>query len=414
MTIFTVLAVILILGGLFFFSTATIGLLRFPDFYTRLHATGKGDTLAVFLSLIGIAIYEGITLTGLKVLLIALFLFLLLCSSLAVGCNKRVADMEQVSPEEKIVIKFSHVVAENTPKGLAAQRFAALVRERTGGRVEVQVFPNSTLYKDGEEFQALQTGAVQLIAPATSKLGEQFPQWQVLDLPYAFPDEDTVYKAMDGKIGEKLYEGLRQNNLQALAFWDNGFKQMTNSRRPLIYPGDFTGLSFRVMIGSQVLKRQFEKMGATPVERPFNDLYYVMESRMIDGQENTMSNISSRNLFKVQPYLTVSNHGYMGYVVLANADYWSGLPDDIRKILEDTLLEVTQWEREQAIIMNRECLEQAVSSGMVHVHRQTEAERQEWLRVLKPIYNEFREVIGEDLIDALDELNRQRKEQGDI
>lgn len=345
---------------------------------------------------------------------IALFLILFLFSGLAAGCGKRVVDLEQVSPEEKIVIKFSHVVVENTPKGLAAQRFAALVKERTGGRVEVQVFPNSTLYKDGEEIEALRSGAVQIIAPATSKLADEFPQWQVLDLPYAFPDEETVHRAMDGYIGKKLYEGLRQSNIQALAFWDNGFKQITNSQRPLIHPGDFDGLSFRVMAGSQVLKRQFEKLGAYPEERPFNDLYHVLESRVIDGQENTISNISSRNLFKVQPYLTVSNHGYMGYMVLTNAHFWSGLPTDVRNILEYTLSEVTQWEREQALIMNRESLEQAISSGIVQVHRQTEAERNEWVEVLKPLYNEFREIIGEDLISALEELNRQRKEQGDI
>ncbi|MCL6612647.1 MAG: TRAP transporter substrate-binding protein [Peptococcaceae bacterium] len=348
------------------------------------------------------------------VIRIALVLCLFLLPGLAAGCGKRVVDLEQVSPEEKIVIKFSHVVAENTPKGLAAQRFADLVRERTRGRVEVQVFPNSTLYKDGEELQALQNGSVQIIAPATSKLAGLFPQWQVFDLPYAFPDEDAVHRAMDGYIGNKLSEILRQSNIQALAFWDNGFKQITNSKRPVIHPGDFNGLTFRVMINSQVLKRQFEKMGAIPVEKPFNDLYRVLELREVDGQENTMSNICSKNLFKVQPYLTVSNHGYMGYMVMTNARFWSALPEDIRAVLEGTLLEVTGWEREQALKMNRENMEKAVSSGQVQVHWLTENEKEEWARVLEPIYGEFREIIGGDLIDAVEELNRQRRERNDI
>lgn len=321
------------------------------------------------------------------------------------GCSKRVADLEQVSPEEKIVIKFSHVVAENTPKGLAAQRFAKLVKERTNGRVEVQVFPNSTLYKDGEEIQALQSGAVHIIAPATSKLSALYPQWQILDLPYAFPNEDAVHKVMESYIGDKLFDGLKQHGFQALAFWDSGFKQMTSSKKPLVNPGDFKGLSFRVMINSQVLKRQFEKLEARPVEGAFSDLYHDLESHAVDGEENTLSNIYSKNLYKVQPYLTISNHGYMGYVVMTNAGFWSGLPEKVRNVLEDTLIEVTTWEREQALKMNREGLEQVVSSGMVQVHYQTEAEKREWIRVLRPVYSEFKETLGGELVGAVEELN---------
>lgn len=342
----------------------------------------------------------------------ALFLCLILLLGIAAGCGKRVADLEQVSPEEKIVIKFSHVVAENTPKGLAAQRFATLVKERTGGRVEVQVFPNSTLYKDGEEIQALKTGAVHIIAPATSKLSGVFPKWQIFDLPYAFHDEEAVHKAINGYIGYKLYEELKQSNLMALAFWDSGFKQMTNSIRPVVHPGDFNGMSFRVMINSQVLKKQFEKLGAYPVEVNFDDLYHALESRSVDGQENTMSNIYSKNLLKVQPYLTVSNHGYMGYVVLTNAGFWAGLPGDVRTVLESTMAEVTEWECQRVLKMNKEYMAQIGSSGKVQVHYQTEAEKKEWSQVLKPVYAEFRGIIGDDLINSIEELNRQQATRG--
>jgi C4-dicarboxylate-binding protein DctP len=337
---------------------------------------------------------------------IARFLCLVLFIGLAAGCSKRVADLEQVSPEEKIVIKFSHVVAENTPKGLAAQRFATLVKERTKGRVEVQVFSNSTLYKDGEELQALQSGAVQIIAPSTSKISDIYPQWQVLDLPYAFPDEDTVHQAMNGYIGNKLYDELRQNNLLGLAFWDSGFKQMTNSVRPLRYPADFAGLTFRVMIKSQVLKRQFDLLGAHSAEGNFNDLYQTLVNHVVDGEENTISNICSKDLYNVQPYITISNHGYMGYVVLTNAGFWAGLPPDIRDILERTMSEVTDWERQQALIMNKEGLEQIASSGNVQLHYQTEAEKKEWQSRLQPIYEEFAGVIGEDLLNYVVEINK--------
>jgi C4-dicarboxylate-binding protein DctP len=337
---------------------------------------------------------------------------LILCISLLLnaftGCGERVVDNEQVSPDEKIVIKFSHVVAENTPKGLAAERYAELVKERTRGRVEVQVFPNSTLYKDGEEIEALQSGAVQMIAPATSKLSGVFPQWQIFDLPYAFTDESKVHEAMNGYIGSKLYERLRLNNIHALAFWDSGFKVMTNNQKPVIHPDDFDNLSFRVMINSQVLKKQFEKLGAIPVEGTFDDLYRALESHIFDGEENTISNICSKKLFKLQPYITVSNHGYMGYVVLTNEKYWNSLPEDIRYVLESTLSEVTDWERQQALKMNRDGMETITSSGAVQLHYLTEDEKNEWIQVLRPIYQEFDNIIGKDLIESVEELNNNK------
>jgi tripartite ATP-independent transporter DctP family solute receptor len=333
--------------------------------------------------------------------IIIIFIILLLSIT---ACGKRSVDTEQVSPEEKLVIRFSHVVAENTPKGLAAQRFADLVKERTHGRVEVQVFPNSTLYKDGEEIQALQNGQVQIIAPATSKLSGLYPQWQVFDLPYAFEDVNDVHKAMSGYIGERLCDGLKNNNMMALAFWDNGFKQMTNSKRPLITTADFEGLSFRVMINSQVLKKEFEKLNARAVEGLFNDLYRVLDSHEVDGQENTLSNIYSKNLHKVQPYLTLSNHGYMGYVVLTNQKFWAELPVEVRDVLESTLQEVTEWERQQAYIMDKQSLELIVNSGLVQVHHQTDDEKRQWAEALQSVYPEFRNIIGNDMIDYLEEM----------
>lgn len=326
---------------------------------------------------------------------VVLLQFLTLLSCFAAGCDKRVNDSEQVSPEEKIVIKFSHVVSENTPKGLAAQRFATLVKERTMGRVEVQVFPNSTLYSDGDEIEALKSGTVQMIAPATSKLSRLSPQWQIFDLPFALNDEAEVHREMDGPTGEKLLSSLSASNIQGLAFWDNGFKQMTNGKRPLINPEDFGGLTFRVMINSQVLKRQFEELGAYPVEIQFNDLYHALETNLADGQENTLSNICSKKLYRVQPYLTISNHGYMGYVVMTNAKFWSSLPDDVRLTLESTLHEVTEWERQISAEKNRESMEEVVSYGKVQIHQLTEAERNKWFEALHPLHMEFRDITGE-------------------
>ncbi|MCL6638199.1 MAG: TRAP transporter substrate-binding protein [Firmicutes bacterium] len=339
------------------------------------------------------------------VLVLWLGLFLL---TFVAGCSRRVTDLEQVSPEEKIVIKFSHVTAENTPKGLAAKRFAELVKERTGGRVEVQVFPNSTLYKDGEELQALQAGAVQMIAPATAKLSGQFPAWQVFDLPFAFPDEEAVHRAMEGYIGKRLLTLLEENKVKGLAFWDNGFKQMTSNGRSLRKPEDFQGLSFRVMINSQVLKKQFERLGARPEEVPFNDLYSALEAGAVQGQENTISNICSKNLQKVQTHLTISNHGYLGYMVLTSSNFWAGLPEDIRMVLEGTLAEVTLYERELAAQMDREGLDLITASGAVEVHFLTSEEKREWMTAWRPLYPEFKNIIGEDILNALEEVRGDR------
>lgn len=317
------------------------------------------------------------------------------------GCLKRGPDREQVNPGEKIVIKFSHVVAEDTPKGQAALRFARLAAERTGGRVEVQVFPNSVLYKDGEELNALEENKVQLIAPTSSKLGQIFPELQIFDLPYLFEDTEQVHRAMDGELGKKLAAIMSKNNFLPLAYWDNGFKQMTNSRRPLVSPADFSGISFRCMINSSVLEEQFRVLGANAVQLPFNEVYGALARGVVDGQENTMSNIVSQRFDEVQPYLTLSNHGFMCYVVLANGAFWQSLPEDIRKILADTMEEVTAWEREKAKELNERDFLKVKSSGRVQIHTLTEEEKKEWKKAWEPLYEKFAGVFGADPRDGL-------------
>ncbi|MCG8400199.1 MAG: TRAP transporter substrate-binding protein [Firmicutes bacterium] len=332
-------------------------------------------------------------------------LFFALLSALivvgATGCSNRVWDREQFSPEHKIVIKFSHVVAENTPKGLAAQRFARLVLEKTKGRVEVQVFPNSTLYADGEEMQALQEGAVQIIAPATSKLGGVFPCWKIMDLPYAFEDIEAVHRALEGPIGQRLTKSLEDRGFVILAFWDNGFKQLTNNVKPLILPSDVRGLKFRVMINNSLLEEQFGILGATSTPIPFKDVYRLLESNQIIGQENTISNIYSKKFYRVQKYLTMTNHGYLGYVVMTDKDYWADLPEDIRKILTDTLAEVTLWERSMAAQINAVDYEQIKQDKEVIVTTLSPREREAWEKALEPLYVRLGDEIGHDLVDEL-------------
>ncbi len=328
--------------------------------------------------------------------------------ALATGCTPRATDAEQYTSKERIVIRFSHVVAENTPKGLAARRFAALAREKTQGRVEVQVFPNGQLLGDGnEEINGLIAGRVQMIAPSTAKLAEMFPAFQVFDLPYAFPDQAAVVAAMEGDAGRRLFGQLRHQGMAGLAMWDNGWKQMTSSRRPLREPADFRDQRFRVQPG-RLLEEQFRLLGATATVIPFDQTFRALQTGQVDGQENTFSNIYSKKFHEVQNYLTVSNHGYLGYVVIANAAFWDGLPADTRAALTEALAETTRWVRDNAARLNAEDLERIRTSGRVEVHVLSPAERQAWMAALSPVYDLFRGVIGPELVDQVKPVSARR------
>lgn len=309
-------------------------------------------------------------------------------------------DFEQVGPEDKIIIKFSHVVAENTPKGLAAQRFKRLAEERTNGRVEVQIFPNAQLYDDDAAISALQQNQVQLIAPATSKMTTYIPEWQVFDLPFAFKDETSVGVAMDGELGTLMFSLLEPLSLQGLAMWDNGFKQITTRNRMIKKPSDLSGLRMRIM-DSEILVRQYMRVGATPIVTRFSDVYTHLDQQDVDGQENTLSNIYTKRFYEVQNYLTISNHGYLGYAVITNIEFWSSLPADIRLVLEESLQETTEWIRTNAKAINQEQLENLIRTQKIQVHYLTPSEQAQWKLALKPIYNLLEEEIGTQYIQAL-------------
>jgi len=326
----------------------------------------------------------------------------------AVGCGtQRAVDNEQWGSEEKTVIKFSHVVAENTPKGLAARRFADLVRVKSKGRIEVEVFPNGQLVGDDEEIQALLDGRVQLIAPSTGKLAELFPPWQIFDLPYAFPDQESVVQAMEGPIGQTLFRTLQRRGLRGLVMWDNGWKQMTSSRRPLVNPGDFAGQRFRVQ-PSQVLIEQFKALGAAGVPVAFDQTFRALETGLVDGQENTPSNIYWKKFHEVQRYMTVSNHGYLGYTIITNALFWENLPEDVRLILTEALAETTTWVRVNAGRLNQQDLDR-IKMGRIEIHIQTEEERAAWKAALRPVYDYFSREVDSQLMHAVRELERKQE-----
>ena len=307
-------------------------------------------------------------------------------------------DHEQLSEEERIVIRFSHVVGENTPKGLASRYFAEQVKERTNGYVEVQVFPNSKLYRDGEELDALLKGDIQMIAPATSKVTSLVPEWQVIDLPFAFQNVEEVQQYLHSPAGIVLEKKLEEKGLYPMAFWDNGFKQLTNTERPIKYLEDFEGLKFRVM-SSEVLEDQFTLLDATAEVETFDQVFRNLDNKKLNAQENTFSNIVNKNLHGLQDYLTVSNHGYLGYLVLINADFWYELSDEIQVIILDVLEEVNEWEMKMAKEVNEENYHILKNCNCIEMYELSKKEQQSWEEALLPVYDSFAEKYGAQYID---------------
>ncbi|MBX8944586.1 MULTISPECIES: DctP family TRAP transporter solute-binding subunit [unclassified Lysinibacillus] len=330
-------------------------------------------------------------------------LFLNLCFlTILIGCQQQTypTDNEQLSHEEQIVIRFSHVVGENTPKGMAAIKFAELIKERSNGHVEIQVFPNGVLYKDGEEMNALLRGDIQMIAPAISKITTFVPEWSVMDLPYAFKNAKEVHTYVESEVGQSLMKRLNKHNLISMGIWDSGFKQLSNSIRPIQNLTDLQGLRMRIM-PSDILAEQFSIAGAYPRRIDFNTVFHQLQKGNVDGQENTLTNITSKNLHSLQDYLTISNHGYLGYLLLMNNEFWNSLPKNVQELLIDTLEEVQKWEWQQAENLSAERLQEMEACQCIQIHYLTEEEIEDWENAFKPVYDYYTENYGFKYIEAL-------------
>jgi C4-dicarboxylate-binding protein DctP len=300
--------------------------------------------------------------------------------------------------DEPIVIKFSHVVASDTPKGKAADKFKELAEKYTNGKVKVEVYPNSTLYKDKEELEALQLGAVQMLAPSNSKFGPiGIKQFEVFDLPYILPDIKSLRKVTDGPLGAKLLKLLDSKGMTGLAYWDNGFKQMTANKK-LIAPADYKGLKFRIQ-SSKVLEAQFRALGALPQVMAFSDVYQALQTGVVDGQENTWSNIYTQKMHEVQKYATVTNHGYIGYVVIVNKKFWDGLPDDIRTQLSKAMKDATDYGNNLSQKENEDALEQIKKAGKTEIIQLTPEQDKAMRDAMMPVYKEVASRVGQPLID---------------
>jgi C4-dicarboxylate-binding protein DctP len=299
-----------------------------------------------------------------------------------------------------IVIKFSHVVATDTPKGQAAERFKQLAEKATNGRVKVEVYPNSQLYKDKEELEALQLGAVQMLAPSLAKFGPLgVKEFEAFDLPYIFPSKTALYNVTEGEIGKGLMKKLEPKGITGLAFWDNGFKVMS-ANKPLRTPADFKGLKMRIQ-SSKVLDAQMRALGANPQVLAFSEVYQALQTGVVDGTENPPSNMYTQKMHEVQKYVTVSNHGYLGYAVIVNKKFWDGLPADIRAALDKAMKDATTFEKAIAQRDNDLALEAIKKTGKTDIYTLSVKEQAEWRKALLPVQQSMESRIGKDLISAI-------------
>ena len=302
------------------------------------------------------------------------------------------------SAQSPIIIKFSHVVASDTPKGAAAEKFKELAEKYTDGKVKVEIYPNSTLYKDKEELEALQLGAVQMLAPSNSKFGPiGVREFEVFDLPYILPDLVTLRKVTDGPLGAKLLKKLEPKGMTGLAYWDNGFKEMTANKK-LVTPDDYKGLKFRIQ-SSKVLEAQFRALGAIPQVMAFSEVYQALQTGVVDGEENTASNIYTQKMHEVQKYLTLTNHGYIGYVVVVNKKFWDGLPADIRGQLETAMKEATAFGNGQSAKENDDALEAIRKAGKTEIITLSPEQDAAMRKAMDPVYKDVASRVGQPLID---------------
>ena len=299
-----------------------------------------------------------------------------------------------------IVIKFSHVVATDTPKGQAAERFKQLAEKATQGRVKVELYPNSQLYKDKEELEALQLGAVQMLAPSLAKFGPLgAKEFEAFDLPYIFPTKQALYAVTEGPIGKSMLAKLEPKGITGLAFWDNGFKVMS-ANKPMHMPADFKGLKMRIQ-SSKVLDAQMRALGANPQVLAFSEVYQALQTGVVDGTENPPSNVFTQKMHEVQKHITMSNHGYLGYAVIVNKKFWDGLPPDIRTSLETAMRDATTYEKAIAQRDNDMAMDAIKKTGKTVVYNLTPAEQAAWRKALLPVHKEMESRIGKDLITAI-------------
>jgi C4-dicarboxylate-binding protein DctP len=305
---------------------------------------------------------------------------------------------------EPIVIKFSHVVAPNTPKGQAALKFKEEAERILGDRVRVEVYPNSQLFGDAKEMEALALGDVHFIAPSLSKFDRYTSQLALFDLPFLFDDVEAVDRFQSSDKGKALLTSMEDKGFMGLGYWHNGMKQLS-ANKPLLTPEDAKGLKFRIQ-ASDVLQAQFEAVGAVPQKLAFAEVYQALQVGTVDGQENTWSNIYSQKFHEAQKHITESNHGVIDYLVVTNAEWWNGLPDDVKVGLTEAMATATQTNNEVATKLNAEAKTKIQAAGTSEIHQLNPEQKQAWRKAMAPVWEKFSDSIGADLIQSAAAVNK--------
>jgi len=303
--------------------------------------------------------------------------------------------------QQPIIVKFSHVVTDDTPKGKGALKFKELAEAKTKGGVKVEIYPNSQLYKDREELEALQLGAVQMLAPSVSKFGPLgVRKFEVFDLPYMFADEKSLERVVEGPVGTGLFKLLEPKGLSGLAYWFNGFKEFT-ANKPLKKLDDFKGLKIRIQ-SSKVIEGEIKALGAIPQVMAFSEVYTALQQGVVDGEENTPSNKYTQKMHEVQKYMTMSDHGVVMYAVVVNKKFWDGLPPDIRKNLNEAMAESTKYVWDIAKKENEDALAKIKAAKTTEVYVLPPAEKAVWRKAMLPLYQQYEDVVGKDTLQAIE------------
>ena len=317
------------------------------------------------------------------------------------GCGDQAKDTKQAE-NKTWTIKFAHVVSSGTPKGKAADLFAKRAEELSGGKIKVEVFPSAQLVDDDKVFQELKRNNIQMAAPSFSKFTPIVKEFNLWDVPFLFRDETHLHHVMDGEVGQILKDKISQKGFIALDYWDAGFKQFSTNKKPFVLPEDAKGQKFRIM-SSRVLEEQIKAIGANPQIINFGEVYSALQTGVVDGAENPLSNLYNSKFYEVQKSITMSNHGYLGYLVIASEKFWEELPQDMKDVVKQALDEATIYEREESQKEEKNLFENlekyAQETGKLTIYTLDDAQKEQWKEVMQAIYPKFYDLISKDLIE---------------
>lgn len=307
--------------------------------------------------------------------------------------------------QNAIVVKYSHVGTDQSPKGVSALKFKELAEKALPGKVDVQVFSNSQLFGDGKEMEALVLGDVQIISPSLAKFAKYTPKLQVFDLPFLFDDIDAVDRFQESAKGQELLDSMKSKGIKGLGYMHNGMKQLS-SNKALRLPADANGLKFRIQ-SSDVLEAQFKAIGANPQKLAYAEVYSALQTGVVDGAENPWSNIYTKKIHEVQKYIMESNHGVLDYMIIANAAWWDKLPADVRTGLNKAMVESIKAGNKFASEEEVNFRKKIIADKKAEVLPMSKAEQAQWRTAMKPVWAKFEKDIGSDILQAAQAANKQ-------